>query len=322
MRKFLGVLAVAGLAVAACGGGSAGEESGTSNGADNGGGRIELQDATGTVYLDEPADDVVALEWSYVEDLLALGVTPVGVADIEGYHTWVTAGDRVPEDVVDVGTRQEPSIEQIRTLEPDLIITDVDRGNLDQLREIAPVLAFNLYDDSATQLENMRSAFTTIAAAVGREDEATAVLEQLDQTIEDVRGRLEDAGLSGARYAIAQGFTYENVPTMRLFTDEALVAQVLNEAGLVNAWTGEPDDYGMTTVGVEALTQVSDANFLYVAQNEDNIYTGALADNPVWTNLDFVRENRVYPLDPGTWFFGGPLSCVQLLEETAAALGA
>ncbi|MGB3760615.1 MAG: ABC transporter substrate-binding protein, partial [Rivularia sp. (in: cyanobacteria)] len=63
---------------------------------------------------------VVALGWVYVEDLLALGIQPVGVADIEGYQKFVNIQPQLAASVVDVGTRAEPNLEAIAQLEPDL----------------------------------------------------------------------------------------------------------------------------------------------------------------------------------------------------------
>src|SRR5688572_11271837 len=68
---------------------------------------ITLTDAAGrTVKLDGPAQRVVVLEWQQVEDVLTLGVEPVGVADVAGYNTWDTA-EALDPDTTDVGTRQE-----------------------------------------------------------------------------------------------------------------------------------------------------------------------------------------------------------------------
>jgi ferric hydroxamate transport system substrate-binding protein len=44
-------------------------------------------------------------------------VQPVGVADIEGMNKWVNMKElSLSPDVVDVGTRQEPNLEQILQL--------------------------------------------------------------------------------------------------------------------------------------------------------------------------------------------------------------
>src|SRR5690242_17122902 len=48
-----------------------------------------IEHVGGKTCITENPQRVVALEWTYVEDLLALGVQPVGIADIEGYKAWV-----------------------------------------------------------------------------------------------------------------------------------------------------------------------------------------------------------------------------------------
>lgn len=319
IRKALSAVAATALlavGTAGCSGGTAGDAGGSGDG----GGKITLQDANGTVELAAPAKKVVVLEWSYVEDVLALGVKPVGVADIKSYHVWVTSTDKIPGDVTDVGTRQEPSVEKIRALKPDLIIAETDRAtqNLQQLKDIAPTLVFT--PTTQPQLDTMKKNFRTIAKALDKEAKADEVLDAFDKKATDVKDRLAKAGKAGTPVVIAMGFTSKDAPAMRLHTDDAMVAQVLQLAGLKNAWTGKGDEWGISTVGVEALTQVSSATFLYVATADDNIFTGALANNPVWKNLAFVKEQRVHALDPGTWYYGGPLSATQLLDETAKAL--
>ena len=42
-------------------------------------------------HRDAAAKRVVALEWDAVENLLVLGIAPVGAADLRGYDTWVAA---------------------------------------------------------------------------------------------------------------------------------------------------------------------------------------------------------------------------------------
>ena len=91
--------------------------------ADNKNQAITIKHAEGETKLDKPAKKVVVLEWVYSEDLLALGVQPVGMADIKNYNKWVNTKTKPSKDVVDVGTRQQPNLEEISRLKPDLIIT-------------------------------------------------------------------------------------------------------------------------------------------------------------------------------------------------------
>lgn len=328
MRTFLvgTALAVFAVSVTGCGesqpAGEAAEDTvGAGTTAETG--PITVDGALGGVELAEPAERVVALEWTYAEDLVAVGVQPVGVADVEGYSQWVDA--ELDPSVTDVGTRQEPSLEAIAALDPDLIIGVQFRHEpiLDQLEAIAPTVMFNPYPavgDGPNQLEEMVTTFREVGEAVGRSEEAEQTLDEMQSTFDEVAAELAAADLGTTEFALAQGFTSEEVPTIRMFTDNAMAVGILEELGLQNAWPGEPEAYGFNTVDIEALTQVGDAHFLYVAQDEDNIFTGALADNPLWQDLAFVQADRVHPLGGDVWLFGGPLSAQLLAEDTASLL--
>ncbi|REE99385.1 ABC transporter substrate-binding protein [Thermomonospora umbrina] len=317
----IGCTAVVTLSAAACGGSVDDQNNGGSGGGQGGGGAITVATARGPVALAKPATRVVSLEWVHTEELLALGVTPVGNADGKTYGEWVTApGAALPAGVADVGTRQEPSLEKIRALSPDLIVVDEERSknSYDQLKAIAPVVSFTYTDKP--QLRHLKTTFTELAKAVGKEQRAAEVFARIDTTATAVRARLTKAGKAGSEYALAMGFSLNGTPTIRLLGDDALAAQVLNLAGLKNGWKGKPDAWGMTTVGVEGLTKVpASATFLYTANPKDDPFTGELKDNAVWKDLGFVKGGRVTPIDPGTWYFGGPLSAVHLLEEAAKA---
>lgn len=329
MQKMLRALATGGSVVAlaltavGCGSGTVGETADKKSGGDKAAsGKITVDTAQGKITLDKPATKVVTLEWTYAEELVALGVTPAGNADNKGYGTWITAkGAALSDQVTDVGTRNEPSLEKIKALQPDLIVIDNDRSkaNLKQLQDIAPVVSFTY--TTKPQLDTMKKNFTELAKAVGKEDKAAEVNKQIDAKAADLKGRLDKAGKGGMKYALAQGFTANGAASIRMLTDDAIAPQLLNLAGLKNGWKGQPDAWGMTTVGVEGLTQVeTDATFLYVAAEKDNPFTGDLAGNAVWKGLDFVKNDKALPLDPGTWLFGGPLSAMHILDETGKAL--
>ena len=106
---------------------------------------MSLTDSYGrTVELDKPAERVAVLEWQQIEDVLSLCLTPVAVADAEGYSTWDTA-EELPDGVTDVGTRGEPNLETLFGTNPDLVIVEAytaDDEIIKQLEEYdVPVLA-------------------------------------------------------------------------------------------------------------------------------------------------------------------------------------
>ncbi len=71
----------------------------------------------GAQAADVDPQRVVALEWLPAELLLALGVTPYGVADIPNYRLWVNE-PALPDSVIDVGLRTEPNLELLTQMKP------------------------------------------------------------------------------------------------------------------------------------------------------------------------------------------------------------
>lgn len=277
------------------------------------------------IKLDAPAERVVALEWTYAEDLLAVGVQPVGVADIDGYQSWVNIETELSEDVADVGTRQEPNLEAIAALEPDLIIGIQFRheGLLQELESIAPTVLFDPYptDESVNQYDEMEATFKEIAKAVNKEQEADDVLASLSDTYEAAKAEIEASSLSTTDFVLTQAFTGAQAPEIRVFTPNAMASVIFEKIGLTNVF--EPSQfemYGYSTVNVEALTSVEDANYFYVVQDDDNIYENQLKDNPVWNDLNFVKENRMFSLGGDAWLFGGPLSAETLVDRVTSSI--
>lgn len=280
-----------------------------------------IEHVLGEITLPATPQRIVVLEWTYLEDLLALGVQPVGVADIEGYQTWLKVPVELDASVVDVGTRQEPNLEKIATLEPDLIIVPSFRlkDNYDELSAIAPTLVFDSYPTDSTHYQEMINTFTTIADVLGREAEAEAVLAALEAKFATARTQLEEAGRTGEEFVLAQAFSTDNQAQIRIFTDNALAVQVVTQLGLENGWDEEPQPYGFSTVSVEALPELGDLNFFYVVQDDDNVFTTS-AVAPLWENLEFVQNGHAYPLGGDTWLFGGPLSASLLVDIVMGTL--
>lgn len=286
-------------------------------------GPVTVTDARGeeVVLENGPATKVVALEWMEAENLVTLGVMPVGVADTAGYSTWVTAAP-LDDSVQDVGTRGEPSIDSIVALEPDLVIMEDDRGEglVQQLEEYAPVVVIEGSDATGGNIEQMKTNFTTIAQAVGKEDEAEQVLEDFDGTVDEVKAQIEEAGAAGQGFALVDGWTEGSTVSIRPFGKGSLFSDLAEAVGLENKWTGEVDpQWGLGQTDVEGLTALGDVQFFYHAAGEDT-WPDALAQNPIWTALPFVQSGQLHPLAPGTWTFGGPASSEQFVEQLATAL--
>ena len=328
-RAITAVLASTALLAAACG--SVEDPGPTGAAADEGettaSGPITVTDARGEeLTLDAPAEEVVGLEWGVVENLVSVGVTPVGVADVAGYEAWVGAAP-LDGDVTDVGTRGEPSVDAIAGLAPDLVITttDLPANVIEQLEEIVPVLVVR-GAAADRPIEQMRDNLTVTAEVVGRSDDAEDLLAELDAAIAEGAEAVDAAGLAGAPFTMSDGYLQGSTLSIRMFTDGSLVGAVGEELGLENVWEGEGDpDYGLAQTDVEGLTALpDDVHFLYYANDavEGDPFEEALTGNAIWEDLAFVQDDRVHRLPDGIWMFGGPRSLQQWIDAVVAALTA
>lgn len=278
--------------------------------------------ALGETTIPTTPQRIVALEWTYVEDLLALGIQPVGVADIEGFNDWVKLPVALDPTVVDVGDRGEPNLETLAQLNPDLIIAPLFRvaDTYEELSAIAPTVIFDPYptDETVTQFDEMRQTFLQIADLAGRTSEGEAVLAKLDEKFAAARSQLDAAGQAGERFVLAQAFGGDAVQ-VRIFTDNAMAAEIVAQLGLENGWEGAFDQYGFTTVSVETLPELEDVNLFYVVQDDNDVFARD-AIRPLWENLTFVQNGNAHPLGGDTWLFGGPLSAELLIDKVVNLL--
>jgi ABC-type Fe3+-hydroxamate transport system substrate-binding protein len=280
-------------------------------------GPVSLTDSLGReVELDAPAEKIAVLEWQQVEDALSLCVTPVAVADAEGYSLWDTA-EELPEGVEDVGGRGEPNIDALYATDPDLIIVEAATPTDEIITSLedrgVPVLA-TTGADAADPVQNMIDVFELIAQAVGREDRAAEVVEEFETRLEEARGSLAD--VEPKEFVYLDGYITGGNVALRPFGQGSLMGELGEELGLTNAWTGEVDEaYGLGETDIEGLTDVGDANFLYTGTvDPDGDVVAELEANPIWSSLPAVAEGRTHAFPPGIWTFGGPRSAIQVID--------
>ncbi len=255
----------------------------------------------------KPSRRIIALEWLFVENLLALGIQPVGVADIKGYHEYVNIPLSLAETTQDVGTRQEPNLEAIAQLQPDLILGVRFRHQniLSALESIASTRLFQLYSDQGSELTRLKQVFREMATLTDHQEEGEKKLQGLETTLTEARKTLSNHPISERPIVLAL-FVPDASP-IRLFTDESLPMQLLSAIGLENGWDGSPNQFGFNWVNIETLTNIkADVNFIYGVASQQA--AANIMDHPLWEKLPFVQKNRVYSLGDDIWFNGGVIS--------------
>lgn len=287
-------------------------------------GPVTITDERGQVRLPAPAAKIVSLEWGLTENLLALGVKPIGAADVKNYNIY----DRVaPLDAgtPDVGTRGEPSTDAIVALHPDLVVatTDLPENVLAQIAGQVPVLALR-GSDPADPIGYLRHTVTTLAEATGTQDKGREVLSGLDSSVTAGKEKLAKAGKTGAPFTMADGYATSGTVTVRMYTPGSFLGGVAKELGLANQWTEGGDKvYGLASTDVEGLTKITDpaTTFLYTASDsEGDVFKQNLADNAVWKQQPFVKAGHVHRIPDGIWMFGGPKAASAYVDAVVDAL--
>lgn len=290
--------------------------------ADNGQ-EIVIEHALGTSTFKEAPKRVVALEWNLVEELLALDVQPVGVADIEGFNKWVKISKSLDQNAVDVGTRQEPNLEEIAKLKPDVILSLVNHENIKaELEKIAPTVFYNTTTEEATKdlyLDTINS-FERTAKLLNKEKEAETTIQQLEQKYSEAKKEIEQLNLPTKEFLFTQAYTMNQAPIFRLFTKNSMVSHVLEQVGLENVIKDQTEaEWGFFEANVEGVSKYQNAIFLHVVQKDDPLFDN-MKNNKAWNELSFVKNNQLYDIGGDTWTFGGVLSAETLVDNLLKAL--
>ncbi|MFL1484607.1 ABC transporter substrate-binding protein [Marinobacter sp. LN3S78] len=265
-------------------------------------GTVVSHDA-GELRFEEPPQRIVALNWWLAEHLLALGVTPVGVADAEGYREWV-AQPPLPDSVKSVGARQSPNLEAIRSLEPDLILaTGHLMAAVPALETIAPTLVQTTYETESNPWERAREHLISLGKVLDREEQAKNVLQQAEQELADTRRRLADAGLENQSAFLVR---FLDDRRLRIHGNNSMLHQALEQAGLNNAWQRSTNLWGFTPGTLADLGGHPDAWLIYIRPWPEADRQRLLASN-LWPYLPMAQSGRITGVGP-VWTFGGVLS--------------
>lgn len=281
----------------------------------------------GTIEIPAPEDgelDVVALGWSDAEMALSLGVKPVAVFDWQGFGDanngvgpWAASlfGDATP--TVIPSSQQTLNYEQIQGLNPDVILNvraANDQETFDRLSEIAPtVYAPTGTDAFATDWETQ---LTVIGQALGKSDEATAVIEEVNGKVAAAASD-DFSGVtiaSAAKFGDAYGAYLPGDGRFDLLADLGFV----NNPGI----EALPSNGFFASVSAEQISAL-DADVAVILPIGFTV-ADTEAD-PLISSLSVVQDGRAVIIDPaselgGAWGAASALSIPVVLDQLVPQL--
>ncbi|EYB66817.1 periplasmic binding protein [Deinococcus phoenicis] len=264
----------------------------------------------GTLDLKTPARRVVALEYSFLDTLVALGVKPVGAA------LGLQGGDRgappylAPrvKAIPATGSRAQPSLELIAASRPDLILADafVHQDTYPQLARIAPTAAFQSRRGS---LDDLNAQTLAIGQLVGREAAAKRLLADQRALINKARAFAK----KGAPSFVAAVVTPRS---LTVHTRESFVGSFLEDLGRKNQLPVK-DGQTQYEVALEGLVALNPQTLVLFTAPDETPITDAWKKNPLWQKIAAVQRGRVYQFNRDNWTRGrGPLALRLMVAET------
>ncbi|MEZ2586977.1 Fe(3+)-hydroxamate ABC transporter substrate-binding protein FhuD [Kluyvera intermedia] len=259
------------------------------------------------------AERIVALEWLPVELMLALGVTPYGVADIPNYRMWVNE-PALPDSVIDVGLRTEPNLELLTQMKPSMLVWSAGYGPSPEiLARIAPGRSF-AFSDGKKPLAQAQRSLLEMADMLDKQAVAQRHLAEFDAFIDSLKPRFQQRG---DRPLLMMSLL--DPRHMLVFGPNCLFQEVLDRLGVKNAWQGETNFWGSTAVGIDRLAAYKDVDVLCF-DHGNAAEMRQLTATPLWQAMPFVRANRMQVV-PAVWFYGATLSAMHFARILDNALG-
>ena len=194
-------------------------------------GPIIVSHKFGETVVPRDPQRVVSLGVSDQDDLLALGVVPVGILDWFGnqpFAVWPWAQDLLGDAEPLVIPIIEPNPELIASLRPDLIVavsSGLTEKQYDTLSQLAPTVASPAgYDDWSAPWQ-VRTRL--IGEIFDRSDETNAMIAQVEGRFAEIRA--DNPAFDGATAAIA--FTFSN--QLGAYTSTDVRAQIMELLGFI-----------------------------------------------------------------------------------------
>ncbi|WP_413409291.1 AraC family transcriptional regulator [Paenibacillus amylolyticus] len=216
-----------------------------------------------------------------VGDVVALGVTPLGVARAARGETEPVYANQITDSIK---VAMEP--EDIMTLEPDLIILAWSDESYDDLSKIAPTI-YVPYGDMTTE-----ERIQFISDVLNKQEEAKDVLNAYTGKIEEAKLAFQNAGLSDVTITVGEFSDKSNYIAGAKHAVGELVYDELQLQAPSKVQTDIIDaDKYWGDVSMEVLPAYSGDYMIFLGDGN------VASDNAVWNAIPAVQHDRIVKVD-------------------------
>ncbi|KDN28767.1 iron-dicitrate transporter substrate-binding subunit [Vibrio fortis] len=264
-----------------------------------------IQDEQGQFEINTTPQRIVVLEFSFVDALAAVDVSPVGVADDNDATRVIPAVRELVEPWQSVGMRSQPSLEAIAILKPDLIIADAERHRTvyQDLQRIAPTLL--LKSRGETYQENLESALK-IGVALDKQSAMEQRIRQHQQAMLEFK----------SHFSLKQTVQFAVVSDkgMWLHSPASYAGGVLTTLGIASP-IEEPTEKAYLPTSFELLLKTNPDWLLLGAYSHPNVVND-WEKNPLFNLMTSAKNSQVVEVSPALWSLNrGMLAAEQMAKN-------
>ncbi|NUC72062.1 ABC transporter substrate-binding protein [Haloterrigena sp. SYSU A558-1] len=270
---------------------------------------IELTDATGeTVTIDEPPEEIVALQPSDAQTTYAIGAEDKVVGmPISQYTDYLEVEDHATDISEDDGSSVDT--EQVIDLEPDVVIAAntalYQEGLIEQLRDEAGLTVYVV--DEATSIDDVYDNVAVTGQLAGECEGANDTIEEMAERLDDVEPDADESPT--AYYAMGDDGTTAGPGTFNHDVLEAAGLENIAEEAGVEGW-GEIDP--------ESVVDADPDLIVYPDYQDEPPVPDAVESTTAYQNGNTVAVNDNFMNQPGPMIVETVETLAQAAEEQAA----
>ncbi|MEU6768599.1 iron-siderophore ABC transporter substrate-binding protein [Streptomyces sp. NPDC046853] len=249
--------------------------------------------ARGKTELKAQPKRVVVLDVGELDNVVSLGVKPVGYAPTEGDDGIPGYLKKDAGDPKNVGTINALNLEAIANLKPDLILgSELRAAKLyPQLSQIAPTV-FSIRP-GFTWKENYLLNAAALDKTAKAKTELAAYEKKAKSLGSDIGG--DKPTITMLRYMPDR---------VRLYAKASFIGTILDDTGLPRPKNQQVNDLA-TEISTEKIDD-ADADWIFTGVYGDAKKTGRseAEKNPLWKKLDAVKAGQAKDVPDETWYLG------------------
>ncbi|MFC4766603.1 ABC transporter substrate-binding protein [Effusibacillus consociatus] len=265
-----------------------------------------VKHAMGETKIKGTPKKVVVLTNEGTEAVLALGIKPVGAVKSFTGNPWYEHIKADMEGVKVLGTEQQPNLEEIAALKPDLILGNKLRQEkvYQQLSAIAPTVF------SETLRGEWKNNFKLYAEALNKKAEGDKVIADFDKRVEDFKKK------AGDKLKTKVSLVRFMPDRTRIYYNDTFAGIIFKQIGLARPDNQNKEKFADDVTKERIPEMEGDILFYWTYETGDGKASNAekeWTNDPLWKNLNVVKSGKAHKVDDAIWNTAGGVKAANLL---------